>query len=83
MDVHRQSLARDRSGRALDAVDIRCVIAERNSLRMVLIGGDTYWVSRRLDNTASSHAGALWIIYSSREGTCSIVANDSGQDDCP
>ena len=50
MDVHRQSLARGRSGRALDIVDIRCVIAKRSSLRMVLIGGDTYWVSRRLDN---------------------------------
>ena len=32
MDVYRQSLVRGRSGRALDAVDIRSVTAERSSL---------------------------------------------------
>ena len=32
MDIHRQSLVRDHSGRALDAVDIYSVTVERSSL---------------------------------------------------
>ena len=50
---------------------------------MVLIDGDAYWVSRRLDNVASCHAGAFWIVNPCRKGTCSVAADDSGQDDCP
>ena len=50
---------------------------------MVLKYGDMYWVSRRLDNIASSHAGALWIVHPCEKGTCSFAADDSGQDDCP
>ena len=48
---------------------------------MVYFHGDAYWVSRRLDNVASSHAGALWIVYSCSKGMCSIATNDTGQDD--
>ena len=29
---------------------------------MVLKYGDVYWVSKRLDNIMSSHAGVLWIV---------------------
>ena len=48
---------------------------------MVLINGDAYWVSRRLDNIASSHAGALWGVNPSKKCTCSFAANDARQDD--
>ena len=50
---------------------------------MVYIDGDAYWVSRRLDNVAWSHVGAIWIVNPCRKGTCSIATIDSGQDDCP
>ena len=83
MDVHRQSLARYRLGSVLDTIDICCVTAERSSLRMVYFDGDAYWVSRRLNNIASSHAGVLWIVNLCKESTCNIAANDTGQDDCP
>ena len=49
---------------------------------MVLEYGDAYWVSRRLDNIASGHAGMLWIVNPCVKGTCSIAADDLGQDDC-
>ena len=32
---------------------------------------------------ASSHAGTLWIVNPCVKGTCTIAANDSGQDDYP
>ena len=82
MDVHHQSLARYRSGRALKTVDIRCVTVERSSLCMVYFDGDAYWVSRRLDNIVSCHARALWIVNPCEEGTCSVAVDDAGQDDC-
>ena len=50
---------------------------------MVLFDGDAYWVSRRLDNIVSSHAGMLWIVNPCVKGTCSVVADDAGQDDRP
>ena len=45
---------------------------------MVFIDGDVYWVSRLLDNIASCHAEALWIINPFEKGTCSTAANDTG-----
>ena len=60
-------------GRALTAVDIHCVIAKRSRLRMVHALRDAYWVSRRLDNVASSLAGALWDVDPCRKGTCWFI----------
>ena len=59
VDVYCQSLVRYHSGRALNVVDIHCITVTRSSLRMVYSIGDAYWVSRRLDNIASSHAGTF------------------------
>ena len=71
-----------RSGRALEAVDIRGVTAERSSLLMVSALRDAYWVSRRLDNTASRHAGALWFVNSCKKGTSWFTTAEARQDDC-
>ena len=48
---------------------------------MVYFYGDVYWVSRRLDNAASSHVEALWIVNSCSEGTGNTVVDDARQDD--
>ena len=42
-----------------------------------------HWVSRRLDNAASSRAGAFWDDNPCREGTCRYIPVETGQYDCP
>ena len=48
---------------------------------MVFFYGDAYWVSRKLENIASSHVGAVWIVNLCRKGTCNATITCARQDD--
>ena len=46
---------------------------------MVLIDGDAYWVSRRLDNIASCHAGAFWIVNPCGKARAALLQMTQGK----